>query len=65
MSDFIPNETMLIDDRDPPWIDKKFKGIIHEKKLVYKKHLKKNNSDSQRALSQTQDHVRQLLRIQN
>ena len=56
---------MLIDDRAPPWIDKKIKGLIHEKKLVYKKHLEKNNSNSQRALSQTQDHVRQLLRIQN
>ena len=36
---------MLMDDRDPPWIRKNIKGLIHDKKLVYKKHLKKNNSD--------------------
>ena len=47
MSNFIPNKTILIDDRDSPWIDKKMKGLIHEKNLVHKKHLKKNNSDIQ------------------
>ena len=57
MSNFIPNETMLMDDRDPPWIRKNIKGLIHDKKLVYKKHLKKNNSETQRTLYEIQDQI--------
>ena len=58
MSNSIPNETILIDDRDPSCINKKIKGLIHQKNLVYKKKLKENNSDNQRAFLQIQDQVR-------
>ena len=43
MSNFIPNETILVDDRDPPWITRKLKSMIQEKNLFYKKYLKPNN----------------------
>ena len=33
----MPSETILIDNKDPPWINKKTKGLIHEKNLVCKK----------------------------
>ena len=37
ISNFIPSETILIDDKDPHWINKKIKDLIHEKDLVCKK----------------------------
>ena len=43
MSNFIPNETILVDDRDPPWITRKLKGMI----------LEKNSSQISQKISQT------------
>ena len=43
MSNFIPNETMLVNDRDPPWITSKLKNIIQEKNLLYKNYIKPND----------------------
>ena len=37
MSNFIPNETMIFDDRDPPWLNKNIKNIINYKNAIYKK----------------------------
>ena len=31
ISNFIPHETIICDDRDPPWINSKIKKVIHEK----------------------------------
>ena len=46
MSNFTPDETMLIDDIDSPWINKWMKGLINEKHLLlYKKHPKIINSE--------------------
>ena len=33
MSNFILNETILVDDRDSPWITRKLKSMIREKNL--------------------------------
>ena len=33
---FIPNETILVDDRDLPWITSKLKRMIQEKNLFLK-----------------------------
>ena len=44
MSNFIPNEIILADDRDPPRITSKLKSMIQEKNLLYKKYLKPNNT---------------------
>ena len=62
MSNFIPNETILVDDRDPPWITSKLKSMIQKKNLFYKKSLKLNNQETIQAYSQIQERVR-LLRI--
>ena len=58
MSNFIPNETKLVDDRDPPWITRKLKNMIQEKNLFYKKYLKSNNQETFQAFSQIQEQVR-------
>ena len=31
LCNFIPHETVLFDDRDPPWMSKEIKKLIHEK----------------------------------
>ena len=58
MSNFIPNETILVDDRDPPWITRKLKSMIQEKNLFYKKYLKPNKQETFQAFSQIQERVR-------
>ena len=37
MSNFIPNETVIFDDRDPPWLNKNVKNMINCKNAIYKK----------------------------
>ena len=57
MSNFIPNETILDVDRDPPWITSKLKIMIQEKNLFYKKYLKPNIQETFQAFSQIQERV--------
>ena len=45
MSNYVPNETITIDDKDPPWINKIIKGLIQSEKRFYQNFLKRNNSD--------------------
>ena len=35
MSNFIPNETIIFDDRDPPWLKKNLKNMINHKDVIY------------------------------
>ena len=58
MSNVIPNETVLVGDRDPPWITSKLKSMIQMKKLFYKKCLKSTNQETLQAFSQIQERVR-------
>ena len=58
MSNFIPNETILVDDRDPPLITRKLKSMIQEKNLFYKKYLKPNSQEKFQAFFQIQEGVR-------
>ena len=51
MSNFIPNESVLVDDRDPPWITSKLKSTIQEKNLFYKKYLEPNHQETFQAFS--------------
>ena len=46
-SNFIPHETLTIDDKDPHWFTKKIKNIIQEKSNVYKsyRNSKSNNEE--------------------
>ena len=46
MSNFIPNEIVTIDDRDPPWINSKIKFLIKNKNEYFKNCVKPNNSES-------------------
>ena len=46
MSTFVPNDTVLINHKDPPWINSKIKRLIREKKLFYRNHTKQNNLES-------------------
>ena len=46
LCNFIPHATVLFDDRDPPWINKEMKKLIHEKKNIFNCFCR-NNSDKQ------------------
>ena len=41
---FIPHEIITCDDKDPPWFNKKIKGIIQEKNNAFKVY--RNNSSN-------------------
>ena len=61
MSKFIPNETILVDNRYPPWSTRKLKSIIYGKNLFYKKYLKPNNQETLQAFSQIKERVRLVI----
>ena len=44
LSNFILHEIITCDDKDPPWFNKKIKGIIHEKNNAFKVY--RNNSSN-------------------
>ena len=46
LCNFIPNEAVTCDDRDPPWINNKIKGLIQEKNIAKKCYFQ-NNKDIQ------------------
>ena len=47
LCNFIPHETVLFDDRDPPWMNKQIKKLIHEKKNIFN-CFRRNNNDKHR-----------------
>ena len=55
MSNFIPNETMTFDDRDPPWFNKNIKNMINYKNAIYNKLIRHNDSHLQLHLRYFQD----------
>ena len=44
MSKFVPNEIIICDDRDPPWINRHIKDLIHYKANFYKTFVRGKNS---------------------
>ena len=44
LSDFIPHQTMTIDDKDPPWFNTKIKSLLQEKNKIYKNFRKDRNN---------------------
>ena len=44
VSNFIPNETITCDDRDPPWMNSFIKNLIRAKDNFYKKFVRKSNN---------------------
>ena len=63
MSNFIPNEIVTIDDRDPPWINNKIKSLIKNKTEFFKNCVKPNNPESIRHFEQVQDALRKSIEI--
>ena len=55
VSNFIPNETMTFDDRDPPWLNKNIKNMINYKNAIYNKLIRHNDSHLQSHLRYFQD----------
>ena len=46
MSNFIPNETMIFDDSDSPWLNKNIKNMMYYKNAIYKKLVKRSSGKS-------------------
>ena len=44
MANFIPHETIICDDRDPPWINNRIKKLICEQNSLYKDYRKNNDT---------------------
>ena len=44
IQNFIPHETVICDDRDPPWINKEIKKLMVEKNLAFKSYCYSNKS---------------------
>ena len=63
MSNFIPNEIVTMDDRDPTWINNKIKSLIKNKNEYFKNCVKPNNSESIRYFEQMQDTLRTTIEI--
>ena len=63
MSNFIPNEIITIDDRDPPWINKKIKYLIKNKTEYFKNFFNPNNAASIRHFQQMQESLQRNIEI--
>ena len=46
LCNFIPHETVLFNDRDPPWMNPEIKKLIHEKKNIFN-CFPRNKNDKQ------------------
>ena len=46
LCNFIPHETVLFDDRGPPWMNKEIEKLIHEKRKIFN-CFRQNNNDKQ------------------
>ena len=44
LSNFIPHEFVVCDDKDPPWFNKKIRALIQEKNVAFKNY--RNNSSN-------------------
>ena len=56
LSDFIPHQTITIDDKDPPWFNTKIKSLLQEKNKIYKIFRKdRNNTQLLRKLGHLQN----------
>ena len=66
VSNFIPNETITCDDRDPPWMNSFIKNLIHAKDNFYKKIVRKsNNMYHLCGFKNLQNHLNQSIQIAN
>ena len=63
ISNFISNETVTIDDRDPPWINNKTKSLIKDKTEYFKNCVKPKNPESIWHFEQIQDTLQTNIEI--
>ena len=63
LSNFIPNEIVTINDRDPPWINNKIRSLIKNKTIFFKKCFNPNNIASIKNFEQMQDSLRKNIEI--
>ena len=64
VSNFIPNETIPCDDRDPPWMNSFIKNLIRAKDNFCKKFVRKsNNMYHHYAFKNLQNHLNQSIQI--
>ena len=58
LSNFIPHQTITIDDKDPPWFNTKIKSLLQEKNKIYKNFRKdRNNTQLLRKLEHLQNRL--------
>ena len=58
LSNFIPHQTITIDDKVPPWCITKIKSLIQEKNKIYKNFRKnRNNTQLLRKLEHLQNRL--------
>ena len=62
MSNFIPDETMTFDNRDPPWLNENIKNMINYKNAIYTKLIHHNDSHLKLHLRFFQDLLTQKLK---
>ena len=55
MSNFIHNETMIFDDRNPLWLNKNIKNMSNYKNAIYKKLIHHNHDHLKLHLRYFQD----------
>ena len=46
LHNFIPHETLVVDEKDPPWLTSKIKSLINEKNTTFK-HYRRNSVNLQ------------------
>ena len=64
VSNFILNETMTCDDRDPPWMNSFIKNLVCAKDNFYKKFVRKSNNIYRHcAFKNLQNHLNQSIQI--
>ena len=63
MSNFIPNEIVTIDDRDPPRINNKIKSLIKNNSEYFKNCVEPNDSESVRHFEQMKDTLKTSIKI--
>ena len=44
VQNFVSDETIICDDRDPPWINKEIKKLIEQKKQFYKQFIRSDKT---------------------
>ena len=58
LCNFFPNEMVLFDDRDPPWMNKEIKKLIHEKRHIF--NCFRGNNNAKQLLDRLKDLQTQL-----